>query len=71
MNYTIKIKHSKKFDFKIPEFVCDHNPIGEHLNKYDMLSHQNCCSLILLIGKPGSGITSLLISFLKGKKKIK
>jgi len=71
MNYTIKIKRNKKLDLKIPEFVCDNNPIGEHLNKYDMLSHLNSYNLIFLIGKPGSGKTSLLISFLEGKKKNK
>jgi len=71
MNYTIKIKRNKKIDLKIPEFTCDNNPIGEHLNKYDMLSHLNCYNFSVLIGKPGSGKTSLLISMLEGKKKNK
>ena len=56
----------------IPQFVCDHNPLGEHLNEYEMLSHLNSFSFTALIGKPGSGKTSWLISTLtgKGKKKV-
>ena len=68
MNYSIKIKKNKKLNLNIPEFTCDHNPIGEHLNKYDMLSHLNSYNFSAFIGKPGSGKTSLLISFLSGKK---
>ena len=56
----------------IPEFTCDNNPLGEHLNKYEMLAHLNSFSFTSIIGKPGSGKTSLLISSLtgKGNKKI-
>jgi nucleoside-triphosphatase THEP1 len=67
----ISIKENKKINFTIPEFNCDSNPIGEHLNKYDMLSHLNCFSNTAIIGKPGSGKTSLLISMLTGKKENK
>ena len=64
----LSIKKNKHIKLEIPEFSCDNNPIGEHLNKYDMLSHLNkyCCSGI--IGKPGAGKTSFLISLLTGKK---
>jgi GTPase SAR1 family protein len=67
----ISIKKNKALNLLIPEFTCDDNPIGEHLNQYDMLKHLNSYSLTCIIGKPGSGKTSLLISFLKGKKKDK
>ena len=67
----IEIKNNPKLKLLVPEFVCDHNPIGEHLNKYDMLKHLNSFSCTAIIGKPGSGKTSLLISFLTGKKKDK
>jgi len=67
----IKIKNNPKLKLLVPEFVCDHNPIGEHLNKYDMLKHLNSFSCTAIIGKPGSGKTSLLVSFLTGKKKDK
>jgi KaiC/GvpD/RAD55 family RecA-like ATPase len=68
MASSISIKKNKKLELKIPEFVCDSNPIGEHLNQYDMLSHLNSYSTTCIIGKPGSGKTSLLVSFLSGKK---
>ena len=55
----------------IPEFVCDKNPLGEHLNEYEMLSHLNSFSYTAIIGKSGSGKTSLLVSFLTGKKEKK
>jgi len=71
MSFTIKIKKNKKMDLNIPEFTCDHNPIGEHLNKYDMLSNLNAYNFSCFIGRPGSGKTSLLISFLEGRKKNK
>jgi KaiC/GvpD/RAD55 family RecA-like ATPase len=69
---SIKIKKNKSIKLMIPEFECDDNPIGEHLNEYDMLKHLNVYSFDVIIGKPGSGKTSLLIGFLtsKGKNKI-
>jgi KaiC/GvpD/RAD55 family RecA-like ATPase len=68
----ITVKHNKSLKLKFPEFVCDDSPIGEHLNKYDMMKHLNAYSFDVIIGKPGSGKTSLLISFLttKGSNKI-
>ena len=69
---SIEIKKNKELILDIPEFTCDNNPLGEHLNEYEMLSHLNSFSFTAIIGKPGSGKTSLLISFLtgKGNKKI-
>ena len=63
----LQIKHNKNLNLEIPEFTCDNNPIGEHLNKYEMLSHLNkyCCTGI--IGKPGAGKTLFLISMLTSK----
>ena len=63
----ISIKKNRSIDLLIPEFNCDHNPIGEHLNKYDMLSHLNNYGCNAFIGKPGSGKTSLVVSFLNSK----
>ena len=56
-------------DLDIPEFLCDKNPLGKHLNKWQMLSLLNSYSFTAIIGRPGSGKTSLLISFLLGKGK--
>ena len=69
---SIEIKKNKELILDIPEFTCDNNPLGEHLNKYEILAHLNSLSFTAIIGKPGSGKTSLLISFLtgKGNKKI-
>jgi KaiC/GvpD/RAD55 family RecA-like ATPase len=64
----ISIKKNKSINLSVPEFTCDLNPVGEHLNKYDMLSHLNNYGCNAFIGKPGSGKTSLVVSFLKGKK---
>ena len=69
---SIEIKKNKELILDIPEFTCDNNPLGEHLNKYEILAHLNSFRFTAIIGKPGSGKTSLLISFLtgKGKKKV-
>ena len=69
---TLELKHNPKLDLDIPEFLCDENPIGSHLNKYPMLQNLNNYGFNCLLGKPGSGKTSLLVSFLsgKGKKKV-
>ena len=71
MSY-LELKVTPKLNLEVPKFVCDHNPLGEHLNKYEMLSHLNSFSFTALIGRPGSGKTSFLISLLtgKGEKKV-
>ena len=68
---SISTKKSKALNLDIPDFTCDSSPIGEHLSKYDMLKHLNNYSTTCIIGKPGSGKTSLLVSFLKGRGKSK
>lgn len=68
---SITIKKNKALELDVPEFICDNSPIGEHLNKYDMLQHLNAYSNTFIIGKPGSGKTSLVTGFLKGKGKKK
>jgi AAA15 family ATPase/GTPase len=69
--YSIEINKNKELVLDIPEFNCDSNPLGVHLNNYEMLSHLNSFSFTAIIGKPGSGKTSLLVSFLTGKKEKK
>ena len=64
---SIEIKKNKALDLDVPEFSCD-KPLADHLDKYPMLSHLNAYTYDVIVGKPGSGKTSLLISFLQGKK---
>jgi KaiC/GvpD/RAD55 family RecA-like ATPase len=68
---NIEIKKNKKLNLKIPTFTCD-GSINDNLNNYDMLQNLNGFKFTILIGKPGSGKTSLLIAWLtgKGSKKI-
>jgi KaiC/GvpD/RAD55 family RecA-like ATPase len=69
---SIEIKKNKKIDLDIPEFCCDNNPLGEHLTKYDMLQQLNGFKFTGIIGKPGMGKTSMMVSWLqsKGKNKV-
>jgi len=64
---NLYIKKNKELKLSIPQFVCDNNPIGEHLNKYPMLSFLNSYGCNAFLGKPGSGKTSLVVSFLQSK----
>ena len=62
------IKKNKPLSLKILEFNCDsglNNPI---LQKYEMLKKLDGFKCTGVIVKPGSGKTSLLVSFLTGKK---
>ena len=68
---SIIIKKNKSLNLAIPEFTCDNSPLGDHLNKYEMLKQLNGYFFTGIIGKPGSGKTSLLISFLNGRGKEK
>lgn len=63
----IEIKKNKKLDLQPPVFNCD-GDLCPHLKKYDMLQHLNGFSFNGIIGKPGSGKTSLVISMLTSKK---
>lgn len=64
----IETKINDALDLDIPKFLVDDNPIGSHLNKYDMLKHLNSYSFTCAVGKPGSGKSSLIVSFLTGKQ---
>lgn len=67
----IEIIKNEKLKLTTPKFLCDDNPVGEHLNRYPMLKHLNTYGFTGIIGKPGSGKTSLLVSFLTGRGKNK
>jgi hypothetical protein len=69
--HKYKIIQNKKPDLPHCVMKCD-KPLAEHLDKYEITKFMNSHSINLLIGKPGSGKTSLLYSLFKakGKKKI-
>jgi ASC-1-like (ASCH) protein len=68
----IHIKKNRAPSLKVPEFTCD-GGLADHLREYEMTNTcLNSFATTVLIGKPGSGKTSLLVSWLtsRGKNKI-
>ena len=59
---SIEIKKNKELKLDIPEFICD-GSLDKNLNKYDMLKYLNGFKFTAIIGKPGSGKTSLITAF--------
>ena len=66
----LTIKKNSKINLDIPSFLCD-SGINPRLNDYPMLKHLNSFCFNLIIGKPGSGKTSLIISFIQNKHILK
>ena len=66
----IQIKKNKTLKLDIPNFICD-DGINPNLNNYPMLSHFNKYCFTGVIGKPASGKTSLIMSWLMSKKVFK
>ena len=58
---SITIKQNIKPKFEMVEMKCD-KPLCKELDKYEMTKFLNSHSTNLLIGKPGSGKTSLMIA---------
>jgi DNA replication protein DnaC len=67
----IRIKKTEKIYLHPPSFVCD-NDLCEHLTNYPQFNHLNKFNTTAIIGRPGSGKTSMLISILaqKGDERI-
>lgn len=68
MTVTFEIKKQPSPNLKIPTFLCD-GGVNPNLENYPSLSHLNGFKFTGLIGVPGSGKTSLLVSWLTGKGK--
>jgi adenylate kinase family enzyme len=64
---SISIKKNKAIKLKIPNFTCDSNPISEKLNEHPLTALLNVYGFLSVIGRPGSGKTSLAISFITDK----
>ena len=67
----IRIKKTEKIEIIPPSFLCDY-PLTEHLKDFPQFSYMNVFNTTAILGRPGSGKTSMLISMLsqKGKDKI-
>lgn len=65
--HMLTLKTNKKPTMAVCKMQCD-KPLDPKLNKYDMTSCFNCHQSTLVVGKPGSGKTNLMYSFLKSKE---
>ena len=63
----ISIKHNKKPNLPSCEMLCD-KKLHKKLDDYELTKFLNCHATTLIVGKPGSGKTSMLYSFMKSKK---
>lgn len=63
----ISIKKNPEIKLDIPKFLCDTNAVGEHLNEHPLTTYLNCYGFLCVIGRPGSGKTSLSISLITQK----
>lgn len=64
----ITIKKNKNIKLDIPSFSCDINAVGDHLNKHDLTKLLNVYGFLCVIGRPGSGKTSLTLAMLTQKE---
>lgn len=64
----IRIKKNAEIPLDIPSFSCDENAVGEHLNNHPLTQLMNVYGFLCVIGRPGSGKTSLTISLMTQKK---
>lgn len=63
----ITIKKNKDISLNIPKFSCDDNAVGPHLNEHPLLQLLNVYGFLCVIGRPGSGKTSLTVALLTQK----
>jgi GTPase SAR1 family protein len=64
----ITIKKNQNIKLDIPQFSCDDNVVGDHLNSHPLLKLLNCYGFLAIIGRPQQGKTSLAISLITQKK---
>jgi hypothetical protein len=63
----IKIIKNPELKISVPKFLCDTDAVGEHLMEHPLTSLLNVYGFLCIIGRPGSGKTSLTISLITQK----
>ncbi len=64
----IKVIKNHNIPLDIPQFTCDDNVVGEHMNEHPLTALLNCYGFTCVVGKPGQGKTSLAISLMTQSK---
>ena len=65
---SITIKKSDEIKLDIPKFLCDNDAVGSHLNDHPLTALLNVYGFTCLIGRPGSGKSSMAISLMTQKE---
>lgn len=63
----IRIKKNDEIHLDIPQFSCDNDAVGTHMNEHSVTELMNVYGFLCVIGRPGSGKTSLTISLITQK----
>ena len=63
----IRIKKNDEIPLDIPQFSCDNDAVGSHMNEHSVTELMNVYGFLSVIGRPGSGKTSLTISLITQK----
>jgi hypothetical protein len=63
----IKLIKNKPVKLDIPKFLCDNDSVGKHLLEHPLTSLLNVYGFLCVIGRPGSGKTSMTISLITQK----
>ena len=65
---SITIKKNDEIKLDIPKFLCDNDAVGSHLNDHPLTALLNVYGFTCLIGRPGSGKSSMAISLMTQKE---
>ena len=64
----IKVIKNPNVKLNIPKFLCDTDAVGSHLCEHPLTDLLNVYGFLCVIGRPGSGKTSMTISLITQKK---
>ena len=65
---SISIKKNDEIKLNIPKFLCDNDAVGQHLNDHPLTELLNVYGFTCLIGRPGSGKSSMAIALMTQKR---